>query len=108
MRTKRKYKNSGKKTCFSEIIEDTKREAVEVLWKKSKQTSNLRHLAVQKGKRREACLLGDCKEQLIDKVIKTLPEDVEVAMDCDYQVGLPSVYLRGHGRQHLPANTKIV
>ena len=44
------------------------------------------------------------KQDAIRLVASVLPEQLKITLDADYQVGLLSVRLKGHGRLHLPAD----
>jgi hypothetical protein len=47
------------------------------------------------------------KKEAIRLAAFVLPEQVKVTIDGDYQVGLVSVSLQGHGRLHLPAGSVV-
>jgi hypothetical protein len=47
------------------------------------------------------------KAKAIRLAVSLAPEQFKVTIDDDYQIGLLSVRLTGHGRLHLPASTQL-
>lgn len=90
---------------FHEILECTRPQAAISAWTRARQASVLRHVAVTHGNKRAASVWSETKLEAIQRVAFLLPEQVTITIDSEYQVGLLSVSLEGHGRLHLPANT---
>lgn len=95
------------KPSFQQMVEDSREDAAERTWAKAKTISGMRHAALKSGKRRQAKALAAIKARLIKRTIEILPDQVKIAVDDDYLVGLLSIRWKGHGKLHLPAATQL-
>lgn len=96
-----------KRVSFREIFESSKEEAAESAWEKAKRASVLRRLLAAKNRFGGASRCSEIKSAALKLVASLLPEQVQVSIDDDYQVGLVTVGWKGHGRFHLPADWSI-
>lgn len=90
-------------STFREILESSRQQAAASAWERARQASSLRHAAAARGDRRAADLLSHLKREAIRLAAFVLPEQVQVTIDGDSQIGLLSIRFQGRGRLHLPA-----
>ncbi len=95
------------RSTFREIFEATREQAAIHAWERACLASRVRRVAAARGDRRAARRLSKMKSDAIQLVAIILPEKLKITLDSDYQVGLVSVRLKGHGRLHLPANFEV-
>ncbi len=105
-KTKNKSGRSFKPT-FREMVESTRQDAAEQTWARANAVSAMRHAMQKSGKRRQAKALAAMKVRLIKRTIELVPDQVKIAVDHDYMVGLLSIRWKGHGKLHLPATTQL-
>ncbi len=98
-------KNSRK--TFRQILDAARKETAKAAWDRARQASNLRRWASHHGNHKAAMALANIKADALHRTASILPEEVNVGIDIDYQIGLVSVAWRGHGRLHLPANAAM-
>lgn len=97
---------TGRKT-FRQILDTARRETAHAAWERARLASGLRHWASRHGRMKAAATLAGVKADALARAATILPDEVNVGIDCDYQIGLVSVAWRGHGRLHLPADTAM-
>lgn len=95
------------KPTFRQMVEDARQGAAEKTWEKANAVSAMRHAARKTGNRRQAKALAAMKVRLIKRTIELVPDQVKIAVDDDYMVGLLSIRWNGHGKLHLPATTQL-
>jgi len=95
------------KPTFRQLVEVNRQDAAEQTWARANAGSAMRHAARWLGKRRQASVLAAMKVRLIKRTIELVPDQVKIAFDDDYMVGLLSVRWMGHGKLHLPATTQL-
>lgn len=90
---------------FRQILNDAAPAAAERVWERAVVLSQLRRACRARGDRRAARRLGHQKARCLARAAAILPQEVRVAIDSDYQIGMLSIRWRGHGRLHLPLQT---
>jgi len=93
---------------FRQILEDSRIDAAEAAWSRARVISRMRHHERRAQHRRSANRLAKLKASAVQLALSLAPERITVTIDDDYQVGLLSVRWPGHGKLHLPANTRFV
>jgi len=96
------------KPTFRQIVEDSRIDAAETAWSRARVISRLRQQECKAQHRRSANRLAQLKADAVRLALSLAPEQITVTIDDDYQVGLLSVRWPGHGRLHLPPNTRLV
>lgn len=97
---------NGRRT-FRQILDATRKESAQVAWGRARLASDLRHWASSHGNGKAAMTLAGIKTDALRRTVTILPEEVNVTVDSEYQIGLVSVAWRGHGRLHLPADATM-
>jgi len=95
------------RSTFRDILDASRQEAAASAWERAQVASRLRHDAAVRGNWRDARRLAQIKRDAIQLVACILPERLKVTLDSEFQIGLVSVRLEGHGRLHLPAGVPI-
>jgi hypothetical protein len=92
---------------FRQICETSRNLAAESAWARAVLASGLRHLMLSQHRYAEASRFGEIKEAALKLVVSLVPDQVNVTIDDDYQVGLLSIRWIGHGQLHLGADCSI-
>jgi hypothetical protein len=99
--------NAIPRATFREILDGSRYESAVSAWERAQAASRLRNDAAARGNWRDARRLAQIKRDAIQLVACILPERLNVTLDSEFQIGLVSVRLEGHGRLHLPADVTI-
>jgi hypothetical protein len=99
--------NATPRATFRDILDASRQEAAASAWERAQVASRLRHDAAARGNWRDARRLAQIKRDAIQLVACILPERLKVTLDAEFQIGLVSVRLEGHGRLHLPEEVTI-
>jgi len=98
---------NSKRVTMKTVIENTRKEAADNSWQRARQASRMRKLLSQQGRFGQARVCSSIKKQAIRQALQITPENIEVGIDDDYQVGLLRIRYEDGSMLHLPPDTDL-
>jgi hypothetical protein len=98
---------NSKRVTMKTVIDNARKEAADNSWQRAQQASRMRKLLSQRGRFGQASICSSIKKQAIRQVLQITPENIEVGIDDDYQVGLLRIRYKDGSMLHLPTDTDL-
>jgi len=94
--------NGCDELTMRKIIENSRHQAAASCWKRAQDASRMRNLMIREGRPEQARICSAIKKDAIRRALQIAPENVEMGIDGDYQIGLLRVRYKDGTMLHLP------
>jgi hypothetical protein len=99
--------DNSRRVTMKTVIDNSREEAADNSWQRAQQASRMRQLLSQEGRFGQARICSSIKKRAIRQVLQIAPDNIEIGMDDDYQVGLIRVRYQNGSMLHLPPDTVL-